>query len=90
VASLRAGWGETVDYVENLGVTPSFSRPRVSDDNAFSEALLARRHRVYQRAQARHPARWSRVTRSWTPAGPVRLGSSPNLTPAVQELKPIG
>ncbi len=23
-----------------LGVTPSFSRPRVSDDNAFSEALF--------------------------------------------------
>ena len=130
-----------------LGVTPSFSRPRVSDDNPFSEALfrtlkyrpnfprrpfasveaaccwvtrfvawyntehlhsairfvtpddrhfgreaslLARRHRVYQRAQSRHPERWSRVTRNWTPAGSVRLGPSPNLTPAVQEMNPIG
>ncbi|XWU88286.1 IS3 family transposase [Myxococcus virescens] len=130
-----------------LGVTPSFSRPRVSDDNAFSEALfrtlkyrpsfpqrpfasaedarawvarfvawyntehlhsairfvtpddrhfsretalLAQRHQVYQRAQARHPERWSRDTRNWTPAGPVRLNPSPNPTPAVQELKRIG
>ncbi|NVJ15309.1 IS3 family transposase [Myxococcus sp. AM010] len=130
-----------------LGVTPSFSRPRVSDDNPFSEALfrtlkyrpsfpqrpfasvedacrwvtrfvawyntqhrhsgiryvtpedrhfgregalLARRHQVYQHAKARHPERWSRDTRDWTPAGPVRLGPSPNLTPAVQELKRIG
>lgn len=126
-----------------LGVTPSFSRPRVSDDNAFSEALfrtlkyrpcfpqrpftsqqdayswvarfvawyntehrhsairfvtpddrhfareadlLAQRHHVYQRAQARHPERWSRDTRDWTPAGPVRLNPSPPPTPAVQEL----
>ncbi|QDE93177.1 IS3 family transposase [Myxococcus xanthus] len=129
-----------------LGVTPSFSRPRVSDDNAFSEALfrtlkyrpsfpqrpfasvedacrwvacfvawyntehrhsgiryvtpedrhfgregalLVRRHQVYQCANARHSERWSRDTRDWTPAGPVRLGPSPNLTPAVLELKRI-
>lgn len=126
-----------------LGVAPSFSRPRVSDDNAFSEALfrtlkyrpafpqrpfasvgeahawvarfvawyntehrhsairfvtpddrhfgrdaalLAQRHQVYQRARARHPERWSRDTRDWTPAGPVRLNPSPE----VQELKHIG
>ncbi|WP_370469512.1 IS3 family transposase [Corallococcus caeni] len=126
-----------------LGVAPSFSRPRVSDDNAFSEALfrtlkyrpsfpqrpftsrqdahawvarfvawyntehrhsairfvtpearhfgldaalLAQRHQVYQRARARHPERWSRDTRDWTPAGPVRLNPSPQ----VQELKRIG
>lgn len=130
-----------------LGVTPSFSRPRVSDDNAFSEALfrtlkyrpsfprrpfasvedargwvtrfvawyntehrhsairfvtpddrhfgredalLARRREVYQRARDRHPERWSRDTRNWTPMGPVRLGPSPNLTPATQEMKRIG
>jgi transposase InsO family protein len=121
-----------------LGVAPSFSRPRVSDDNAFSEALfrtlkyrpnfpsrpfhgvadatawverfvawyntqhrhsairfvtpderhfgresevLAQRHEVYQRAQLRHPERWSRSTRNWTPAGPVRLNPSANTTP---------
>ncbi|WP_420715294.1 IS3 family transposase [Corallococcus sp. BB11-1] len=126
-----------------LGVAPSFSRPRVSDDNAFSEALfrtlkyrpsfpqrafastrdaqawvvrfvtwyntehrhsairfvtpearhfgldvalLAQRHQVYQRARARHPERWSRDTRDWTPAGPVRLNPSPE----GQELKRIG
>ncbi|MCE9674122.1 integrase core domain-containing protein, partial [Myxococcus stipitatus] len=129
------------------GVTPSFSRPRVSDDNAFSEALfrtlkyrpsfpqrpfasvedahgwvtrfvawyntehrhsairfvtpddrhfgrehalLARRREVYQRARDRHPERWSRDTRNWTPMGPVRLGPSPNLISAAQEMKRIG
>ncbi|MCI0571876.1 MAG: IS3 family transposase, partial [Myxococcaceae bacterium] len=123
-----------------LGVAASFSRPRVSDDNAFSEALfrtlkyrpsfpdrpfagvadaslwvqrfvawyngvhrhsairfvtpderhfgrehqvLAYRHEVYRRAQRRRPGRWSRSTRDWTPAGPVRLNPSPNPTPAV-------
>lgn len=113
-----------------LGIVPSFSRPRVSDDNPFSEALfrtlkyrpcypdkpfasleearvwvtrfvawynsqhrhsgirfvtpderhfgreegvLARRHALYERARQRHPERWARATRNWTPAGPVRL-----------------
>ena len=124
-----------------LGVTPSFSRPRVSDDNAFSEALfrtlkyrpsfpsrpfhgladatvwverfvawyngqhrhsairfvtpderhfggeaevLAHRHEVYQRAKSRHPGRWTRNTRDWTPAGPVRLNPTANTTPVQQ------
>ena len=126
-----------------LGVTPSFSRPRVSDVNAFSEALfrtlkyrpsfpeapfasreearewvacftawynglhrhsgirfvtpderhfgveaavLAHRHAVYLRARQRAPARWSRHTRDWTPAGPVRLNPSPNLASAVPRM----
>ncbi len=130
-----------------LGVTPSFSRPRVSDDNAFSEALfrtlkyrpcfpqrpfasvkearvwvtrftawyntehrhsairfvtpddrhfrreaslLALRHQVYQRARRRHPERWSRGTRDWTPVGPVRLNPTPNLTPLPQEVRSVG
>jgi putative transposase len=121
-----------------LGVAASFSRPRVSDDNAFSEALfrtlkyrpsfpsrpfhgvqdatawverfvawyntqhrhsairfvtpderhfgreaqvLAQRHEVYQRARRRHPERWSRSTRDWTPAGPVRLNPTATTTP---------
>ena len=116
--------------LEQLGVMPSFSRPRVSDDNAFPEALfrtlkyrpsyphgrfaelddarrwvesfvawynddhqhsgirfvtpsqrhdgreqeiLARRHEVYLEARKRHPGRWSRHTRNWTPVGAVRL-----------------
>ncbi|MBZ4417283.1 hypothetical protein [Myxococcus sp. RHSTA-1-4] len=50
----------------------------------------SKHHLVYQRARVRHPERWSRDTRDWTPAGPVRLGPSPNLTPAVQEQKHIG
>ncbi|MCY0996424.1 DDE-type integrase/transposase/recombinase [Myxococcus sp. MISCRS1] len=113
-----------------LGVTPSFNRPRVSDDNAFSEALfrtlkyrpsfpqrpfasaenahdwvtrfvgwyntehlhstirfvtpddrhfgretalLARRHRVYQRARARHPERWNFFRHSLTAAVATQL-----------------
>jgi transposase InsO family protein len=113
-----------------LGVVPSFSRPRVSNDNPFSEALfrtlkyqtnlpykpfasrdeargwaarfvqwynqehhhsalrfvtpddrhfgreeaiLAERHRIYERARHRRPDRWSGGTRNWTPTGPVYL-----------------
>jgi transposase InsO family protein len=116
--------------LEELGIVPSFSRPRVSDDNPFPEALfrtlkyrpsypdrpfvtlddarrwvatfvawynddhqhsgirfvtpserhhghkaviLAHRHRVYLAARDRHPARWSRHTRDWTPVATVRL-----------------
>ena len=116
--------------LKSLGIVASFSRPRVSNDNAFSEALfrtlkyrpsfpdrafaclgeaqvwverfvawynhvhrhsgirfvtpdqrhsgldstvLAARHVVYQRARQRHPDRWSRQTRNWTPAAEVRL-----------------
>jgi transposase InsO family protein len=113
-----------------LGIKPSYSRPRVSDDNAYAEALfrtakyrpefpargfedlaaartwghhfvhwynvehrhsgiryvspaqrhagadqaiLAARHALYAEARERHPARWSRHTRNWSPAGPVTL-----------------
>ena len=113
-----------------LGIKPSYSRPRVSDDNAYAEALfrtakyrpefplrgfedleaarswasgfvhwynvehrhsgiryvspaqrhagadqaiLAARHALYVEARERHPARWSRHTRNWSPAGPVTL-----------------
>jgi hypothetical protein len=113
-----------------LGIRPSYSRPRVSNDNAYAEALfrtakyrpefpaagfedleaarawaaafvlwynvehrhsgiryvspaqrhaaedhaiLANRHAVYTRARARHPRRWSRATRNWTPIGAVTL-----------------
>ena len=113
-----------------LGIKPSYSRPRVSDDNAFVESLfktakyrpqfpvrgfasledarrwgrdfvrwynfehrhsglryvtpaqrhdlqdkkiLAARHQIYQQARERHPARWSRQTRDWTPICSVTL-----------------
>jgi putative transposase len=113
-----------------LGVKPSYSRPRVSDDNAYAEslfrtakyrpefpakgfvdveqtrvwaagfvrwynhdhrhsgiryvspaqrhagedhAILAARHELYTRAQALNPARWSGITRNWTPIGAVTL-----------------
>jgi len=117
-----------------LGIVPSYSRPRVSNDNPFSEALfrtlkyqtylpytpfasldeartwsarfvhwynqehlhsalrfvtpddrhfgreeaiLAERHRVYERARRRRPDRWSGPTRNWTPTGPVYLNPQP-------------
>jgi putative transposase len=113
-----------------LGVKPSYSRPRVSDDNPYSEALfrtakyrpefpasgfenleaarawaadfvrwynvdhrhsgiryvspdqrhtgadraiLATRHDLYIAARQRHPARWSRHTRDWSPIYAVTL-----------------
>jgi putative transposase len=116
--------------LEELGVMPSFSRPRVSDDNPFPEALfrtlkyrpsypdgrfasleaarcwverfvawynddhqhsgirfvtpsqrhdgrekaiLARRDQVYRGAREKHPERWSRHTRNWSPIETVRL-----------------
>ncbi|HYO70559.1 MAG TPA: IS3 family transposase [Archangium sp.] len=120
--------------LRRLGITPSFSRPRVSDDNPFSEALfrtlkgrptypagafsslerarawverfiswyngehlhsgigfvtpndrydgleavvLARRRGVYEHARRARPERWSRHTRRWETAGPVRLRALP-------------
>lgn len=116
--------------LRHLGIVPSFSRPSVSDDNPFIEALfrtlkyrpeyphkpfdtldaarawvtgfvawynaehrhsgirfvtpderhdgrenavLANRARVYERARNKHPNRWSRTTRNWTPAPAVFL-----------------
>ncbi len=37
------------------------------------QAILAARHALYVKARERHPARWSRHTRNWSPAGPVTL-----------------
>jgi hypothetical protein len=116
--------------MQSLGVMPSFSRPSVSDDNAYAEAffrhlkyapswprkpfatiekarawverfvswyntehrhsgiqfvtpserhegkenaVLEARHELYEQAKARHPERWSRTTRDWTPVGEVAL-----------------
>ncbi len=35
--------------------------------------ILARRRTVYEQARQRHPDRWSRATRNWTPIEKVRL-----------------
>jgi putative transposase len=37
------------------------------------QAILARRHDLYQRARGLNPERWTRSTRNWTPAGTVIL-----------------
>ncbi len=127
--------------LQHLGVVASFSRPRVSNDNAFSEALfrtlkyrpeypsrpfeslekatswvtgfvayyntehrhsairfvtpddrhfgreeaiLKQRQRVYECARRRHPQRWTRATRNWTPVGAVYLN------PETRSLEPCG
>lgn len=124
--------------LERLGITSSHSRPRVSDDNAFSEALfrtckyrpdyppqgfegleqargwvlafvrwyndehrhsairfvtpsqrhvkkdvalLASRQKIYERARAQHPHRWSGPTRNWEPVGEVWLNPDQEATP---------
>lgn len=116
--------------LQRLGIVTSFSRPSVSDDNPYSEALfrtlkyrpwypsrpfeslaearvwvasfvawyntvylhsaigfvtpadrhagrdvaiLANRRAVYERAQQKHPERWSRGTRNWTRVEVVHL-----------------
>jgi len=121
--------------LQHLGIVPSFSRPKVSDDNPFIESLfrtlkyrpeyphkpfetihdarawvaafvrwynaehrhsgirfvtpderhhglenavLANRARVYERARRKHPNRWSRTTRDWTPAPAVFLNPKRN------------
>lgn len=39
------------------------------------QAILAARHALYIEARERHPARWSRHTRNWSPADLVTLNS---------------
>ncbi|WP_205522586.1 hypothetical protein [Myxococcus eversor] len=43
-----------------------------------------------QRPRVRWYSTEHRDTGNWTREGPVRLGSSPNLAPAAQEVKLIG
>lgn len=128
--------------LNHLGIKPSYSRPRVSDDNAYVESLfrtakyrpeyadkgfsdldsarawasafvawynndhrhsgikyvtpeqrhvgmdvqiLADRHAVYQQARQRHPSRWSRSTRDWTPVAAVTLNPEREAAFAVGE-----
>lgn len=54
------------------------------DDRHFGRErkLLEQRHRVYERARRRHPERWTRTTRDWTPVGTVVLNPEPELTDA--------
>jgi putative transposase len=41
------------------------------------QAVLARRHELYERAKRRRPERWSRGTRNWMPVGSVVLNPLP-------------
>lgn len=49
--------------MQSLGITPSFSRPSVSDDNAFAEALF--RHLKYAPAYPRHGFATIDEARAW-------------------------
>lgn len=49
--------------MQSLGITPSFSRPSVSDDNAFAEALF--RHLKYAPAYPRHGFATVDEARAW-------------------------
>ena len=42
-------------------------------------AILARRRRLYERAQRRRPERWSRKTRNWAPVAAVVLNPEPTV-----------
>lgn len=121
-----------------LGITPSRGRPRVSNDNPYSEslfrtlkycpqwpakgfatleaaqawvrdfvqwynhehrhsrirfvtpaqrhqekdqALLARRHELYEEAKMKKPERWSGQTRNWSPIGAVMLNPEREVIP---------
>ena len=56
-------------------------------------AILAARHAVYQQAREAHPARWSRATRNWAPAGAVTLNPERdclvNAKAALKDIQPL-
>lgn len=41
--------------------------------NGDDEAILEKRHQLYQAARTEHPERWSGKTRNWTPVVNVTL-----------------
>lgn len=47
--------------------------------DGLDRELLQRRHAVYEKAKATNPARWSRGTRNWDPAGPTWLNPPKDL-----------
>ena len=69
-----------LETLYQLGITPSRSRPRVSNDNPYAESfltpnqrhnglstqILERRKQVYEEAKLKHPERWSGSIRDWT------------------------
>ena len=76
--------------LERLGVFPSFSRPRVSDDHPYSEALF--RTLKYcpafptqpfvdlEAARAHHPERWRGNTRDWSRTTTVYVNDARSAT----------
>lgn len=62
------GWYNVDHRLSSIGYVSPAQR-HAGDDHA----ILAARHAVYIEARDRHPARWSRHTRDWTPIGAVML-----------------
>ncbi len=64
VDSIVHGTTTTINAIlEQLGVMPSFSRPAVSNDNPFSEALF--KTLKYQSSYPRRPFRDLAAARTW-------------------------
>jgi putative transposase len=47
----------------------------------LDQALLDKRHALYQSARAQHPNRWSQNTRNWQPIRVVHLNPDNNTSP---------
>lgn len=71
--------------LQRLGVVPSFSRPRVSDDNPFSEALF--RTLKYRPEYPNKPFEALEQTRQWV-AGFVRWYNTEHLHSAIRFVTP--
>jgi len=54
------------------------------DDRHYGRepAILANRHRVYQKARQRRPDRWTKNTRNWNPVRLVFLNPEKNKEPS--------
>ena len=74
-----------VATLERLGVLASFSRPGVSNDNAYSEALF--RTLKYRPAFPTQPLRGSRAARAWVAAF-VRWYNTQHLHSAIRFVTP--
>ena len=62
------GWYNVEHRHSSIGYASPAQR-HGGDDHA----ILAARHALYIEARDRHPARWPRHTRDWTPIGAVML-----------------
>ena len=87
LAAARAWVAAFVPWYNTVHLHSAIRFVTPDDRHAGREvALLTARHAVYARARRRHPARWSRHTRDWTPIHVVRLNPEHHdiITPSVR------